>query len=127
MKTALEQTNTIRKIIFRANTLTPNEKKINEDDTPIIKAIKKGLKPLIVDKETQTELTMAQIKEMENQIKGINEKLTSKKIIDTDTRGGKDLLFRLKIIEREIATLEENKENERVNGNRLREKMKGLE
>ena len=80
----------IKRLVLENDKLFPNEKEVKEDDSPLIKAIKKGFRPDMVDKQTQTELTMAQIKEMEKKIKSVSEKLTTEKLIDTDTRGGKE-------------------------------------
>jgi len=76
----------IKRLVLENDKLFPNEKEVKEDDSPLIKAIKKGFRPDMVDKQTQTELTMAQIKEMEKKIKSVSEKLTTEKLIDTDRK-----------------------------------------
>lgn len=75
---------------------------------------KKLTKPLMVDMGTQTELTKVELAEMENTIKSLSDKLTIEEIVDKNSRGGKDILDRLEIIERGVASLEEDKKHNKT-------------
>ncbi|CAG8530225.1 693_t:CDS:2 [Scutellospora calospora] len=81
----------------------------------------------MVDVGTQTELTMEHLKEMENNIHSLSERLTTTDIVDTNSLDGKDILFRLDVIERGVASMEEDKIHNQTQGNEMRIKLLNLE
>ncbi|CAG8576484.1 290_t:CDS:10, partial [Scutellospora calospora] len=55
----------IEGLILEPSQLSPEEKKIKATDSPLIKAIKSRFKPETAEKETQTEISLTEIKQME--------------------------------------------------------------
>ncbi|CAG8827790.1 27468_t:CDS:1, partial [Racocetra persica] len=93
-----------------------------------LKLVAKRLKkPLMVDVGTQTELTMIDLEEMENNIKSLSDRLTTTEIVDKNSRGGKDILDRLEVIELGIARMEEDKIHNQTQGNEMRIQLTNLE
>src|ERR1700722_17226382 len=90
----------IEALTAKPNYLSPDEKKAQEKDTPLIKQLKLGLKPETADKGTQTILSHQDITRMEEAERSINKFLWGKGgsnfIKNEDTK--KDVAYKLSLI-----------------------------
>jgi len=109
-------------------TLSPDEKRIQSTDTPLIKRLKKAISPDKVSKETQTELTIKDIQQMEQDSKDLKASIKDNIALTTYNEEAK---LRLQELDNTLKTYEQTKtylqnEAEKDKGliNELKEQVK---
>src|SRR4051794_21400117 len=119
----------VENFVLNFETLTPDQKKVQTTDGLLMKRLKEGYKPLMVDQETQTELTYHDIDRMEENEKKLLEflKIDNPKNPIKDENRKKDCLFRMQIVERGIASIEEDMEHSKTQGQEMKRKLEELE